>query len=29
MLFAVFAERYGKVIRIISARPPTPEEEVV
>jgi uncharacterized DUF497 family protein len=29
MLFAVFGERYGNVIRIISARPPTPEEEVV
>ena len=26
MLFVVFAERHGNVIRIISARPPTPEE---
>jgi uncharacterized DUF497 family protein len=26
MLFVVFAERLGNVIRIISARPPTPEE---
>ena len=26
MLFVVFAERRGDVIRIISARPPTPEE---
>jgi uncharacterized DUF497 family protein len=26
MLFAVFAERHGNVIRIISARPPTSEE---
>jgi uncharacterized DUF497 family protein len=26
MLFVVFAERRGNVIRIISARPPTPEE---
>lgn len=26
LLFAVFAERHGNVIRIISARPPTPEE---
>ena len=26
MLFVVFAERVGNVIRIISARPPTPSE---
>jgi len=26
MLFVVFAERRGDMIRIISARPPTPEE---
>lgn len=26
MLFVVFAERHGDVIRIISARPPTPTE---
>ena len=26
MLFVVFAERHGDVIRIISARPPTPAE---
>jgi uncharacterized DUF497 family protein len=26
LLFVVFAERHGDVIRIISARPPTPAE---
>jgi uncharacterized protein len=26
ILFVIFAERVGKVIRIISARPPTPSE---
>ncbi|HEV3469050.1 MAG TPA: BrnT family toxin [Pyrinomonadaceae bacterium] len=26
LLFVVFAQRYGDVIRIISARPPTPTE---
>ena len=29
MLFVVFAERLGDVIRIISARPPTPSERKI